>query len=98
MAETRLIIVPDQYVFLASLKNRGFSIGGGHPYSGLKYDYREFFGTGIFWLRNFFGRFEKLLNRHCGFWCLIGLVQVFPLGRTGNALSSILLRYIIFIR
>lgn len=50
MAETRLIIVPDQYVFLASLKNRGFSIGDGHPYSGLKYDDREFFGTGIFWL------------------------------------------------
>lgn len=103
MAETRLIIVPDQYVFLASLKNRGFSIGDGHPYSGLKYDSPEFFSSGIFWhykfwLRNFFGRFEKLLNRHCGFWCLIGLVQVFPLGRTGNALSSILLRYIIFIR
>lgn len=42
MAETRLIIVPDQYVFLASLKNRGFSIGDGHPYSGLKYDSLEF--------------------------------------------------------
>ncbi len=53
MAETRLIIVPDQYVFLASLKNRGFSIGDGHPYSGLKYDSLEFlapefFGSGTF--------------------------------------------------
>lgn len=67
MAETRLIIVPDQYVFLASLKNRGFSIGDGHPYSGLKYDDREFFGTGIFWHykfwhRTFWGRFEKAVK------------------------------------
>lgn len=55
MAETRLIIVPDQYVFLASLKNRGFSIGGGHPYSGLKYDSPEFLApefldSEIFWV------------------------------------------------
>ena len=49
MAETRLIIVPDQYVFLASLKNRGFSIGDGHPYSGLKYDSLEFLAPELFW-------------------------------------------------
>lgn len=71
MAETRLIIVPDQYVFLASLKNRGFSIGAGHRYSGLKYDSPEFLAPEFLDSEIFWVDLKKPLNRHYSFWALI---------------------------
>lgn len=95
MAETRLIIVPDQYVFLASLKNRGFSIGDRHPYSRLKYDSPEFFSSGIFWHykfwhRTFLGRFEKAVKPSLQFLGPYLLGGIFPFDRKGNALPLIL--------
>lgn len=52
-------------------KDRGFSIGGDHPYSGLKYDSSEFLAPEFLDSEIFWVDLKKPLNRHYSFWALI---------------------------